>query len=273
MAQPSRTDDSSSQTRAATFDAEFVCIGDLRLEYEWLNAGAAGRPLVLLHEGLGSRAMWRDFPRALAEASKRPALVYSRAGYGSSSPAELPRSSDYMHVEALETLPAVLTALGVERPTLVGHSDGASIALIHGGAYPASVEAIVAIAPHVFVEAVTIASIEAAREAYARTDLRTKLARYHADADAAFRGWNDAWLSPAFREWSIVEHLAAITCPLLLLQGSADEYGSEAQLDAIAEGVAGTVERVLVTDARHSPFRDAPQETLDCITGFLARLS
>jgi pimeloyl-ACP methyl ester carboxylesterase len=199
--------------------------------------------------------------------------VYSRAGYGASSPAELPRSPDYMHVEALETLPAVLTALGVERPTLVGHSDGASIALIHAGAHPASVEAVVAMAPHVFVEPVTLASIEAARTAYGTTDLGTKLARYHDDPDAAFRGWNDIWLSPSFRDWSIVDHLPAITCPLLLLQGADDEYGSEAQLEAIAERVGGPVECALVDNARHSPFRDAREETLKRITRFLARVS
>src|SRR5438270_9714356 len=155
MAEPSPTDDAKPASRAATSQPQFLSIGKLRLEYEWLSAGAAGRPLVLLHEGLGTRAMWRDFPHALAEASKRPALVYSRAGYGASSPAELPRSPDYMHVEALEVLPAVLTSLGVESPALVGHSDGASIALIHAGVHPKSVEAIVAIAPHVFVEPMT----------------------------------------------------------------------------------------------------------------------
>src|SRR4051794_25651895 len=178
-----------SSVRGATAP-EFVTLGELRIEYEWLNREAEGGTLVLLHEGLGSRAMWRDFPLALAVATRRPALVYSRPGYGLSSPAKLPRKPDYMHVEALEVLPALLTELGVERPTLVGHSDGASIALIHASRHSHSLESVVAIAPHVFVEAITISSIEDARTAYESTDLRTRLARYHADADAAFRGWN-----------------------------------------------------------------------------------
>jgi pimeloyl-ACP methyl ester carboxylesterase len=238
---------------------------------EIVDIPGAEPALVFLHEGLGSVAMWRDFPARVAAATGRRTLVYSRLGYGASAPLPAPRRPDYMHREALEALPALRAEHGLADAVLVGHSDGASIALIHAGAgHP--VRGIVAMAPHVFVEDVTIRSIEAAREAWRTTDLRARLERYHADAEGAFRGWNDAWLDPAFRDWNIEEYLPAITCPVLAIQGRDDEYGTMAQLDAIERQVEGRVERLELARCRHSPHRDQPEATLAAIAAFVARL-
>ena len=177
-----------------------------------------------------------------------------------------------MHDEALGTLPVLLDALGIDRPILIGHSDGASIALIHAGSGVRPVRALIALAPHVFVEDLSIAGIEQARLAYDRNDLRAKLGRYHADVDSAFRGWNDIWLSPTFRDWNIEGVLPGIACPLLLIQGRDDEYGTLAQLDAIERGVSGPVERVELDDCGHSPHRDQPDATLTAIGDFIATL-
>lgn len=208
--------------------------------------------LVFLHEGLGSIALWRSFPADVrAAAGGLRTVVYSRHGYGRSMVVSEPRPVDYMHHEALDVLPALLATLGVERPVLVGHSDGASIALIHTGAgFP--VAGLVVMAPHVFVEPESVAGIEAARDAYEATDLRSKLARHHDDIDATFRGWNDVWLSPAFRSWNIEEYLPGITAPVLAVQGTADAYGTLAQLDAIEAGVSGPCERHVVEGGGHT---------------------
>jgi pimeloyl-ACP methyl ester carboxylesterase len=227
--------------------------------------------LVFLHEGLGSVAMWRDFPARAAAATGRRTLVYSRRGYGRSPPLAPPWGPLYMHREALEALPALRAERGLDDPVLVGHSDGASIALIHAGAGHA-VRGIVAMAPHVFVEDVTITSIEAARAAWRETDLRVRLQRYHGDVDGAFRGWNDAWLDPAFRAWNIESFLPTITCPVLAIQGRDDEYGTMAQLDAIERGVKGPFRRLELDACRHSPHRDQPAATLAAIAAFVAGL-
>jgi pimeloyl-ACP methyl ester carboxylesterase len=249
----------------------FVTVRDQHLEYALIPARDAAAPtLVLLHEGLGALAMWRDFPARLAAATGGATLVYSRLGYGKSGPLTAPRRVDYMHEEALETLPALRDALAIADPILVGHSDGASIALIHAGAGRWPVRGLILEAPHVFVEDVTVASIAAAKEAYATTDLRARLARYHDDVDGAFRGWNDIWLDPAFRDWSIESCLAGVTCPTLVIQGADDEYGTTAQLDAIAVQVAGPVETLLLPDCRHSPHRDRPAATLAAMARFIA---
>ncbi|MGH8714071.1 MAG: alpha/beta fold hydrolase [Casimicrobiaceae bacterium] len=229
-------------------------------------------PLVFLHEGLGSVALWKDFPARLARATGCAALVYSRPGYGRSTAATLPRRPDYMHVEASTVLPALLDHLGIDDPVLIGHSDGASIALLHAGSGSRPVRAIVALAPHVFVEEISLTSIAQARRTFETTDLRAKLARHHADADAAFRGWNDIWLAPAFRDWNIEACLPGVRCPLLLIQGRDDEYGTPSQLDAIERQVGGSVARIELAACRHSPHRDQPEATLAAIAGFVATL-
>jgi pimeloyl-ACP methyl ester carboxylesterase len=233
-------------------------------------AGGAGAPLVFLHEGLGSLDLWRDVPDAVRERVGRPRLlVYSRRGYGRSDPADLPRPVSYMHHEAAVVLPAVLAHFGLDRPVLVGHSDGASIALLHAGAgHP--VAALVLIAPHVFVEDVTVASIAAAGRDYETTGLRARLARHHDDVDATFRGWNDIWLDPAFRAWNIEASLPGVTCPVLLVQGDADPYGTTAQLDAVESRVAGPVRRLVLPGAGHAPHLDAPEAVVDEVAAFLA---
>ena len=253
--------------------ARFIDVAGHRLECVRVRGAKTAPTLVFLHEGLGSVALWKDFPARVAAATGCPALVYSRAGYGRSSPAALPRAADYMHVEALSVLPALLDRLGIADPILIGHSDGASIALLHAGSGNGPVRALVALAPHVFVEDMSIASIDEVRRQYETTDLREKLARRHADPDAAFRGWNDIWLAPAFRRWNIEGCLPGVRCPLLLIQGSDDEYGSAAQLDAIERQVGGTVARLELADCRHSPHRDQPEATLAAIVDFVATVS
>jgi len=250
---------------------QFVTVGAQRLEYALIPARDAAAPtLILLHEGLGSLALWRDFPAQLAQATGASVLVYSRLGYGKSTPLTQKRRVDYMHVEALEVLPALRDALAIAEPVLVGHSDGASIALLHAGAGRWKVRGLVLEAPHVFVEDVTITSIEAAREAYATSELRSRLARYHDDVDGAFRGWNDIWLDPDFRSWNIESCLAGVTCPTLVIQGADDEYGTPAQLDAITATIGGPVETLLLPDCKHSPHRDQPDVTLAAMTRFIA---
>jgi pimeloyl-ACP methyl ester carboxylesterase len=251
---------------------QIVDITGQQLECVRISTHHPGPTLIFLHEGLGSVALWRDFPQRVADATARPALIYSRAGYGRSTALAAARTPRYMHDEALVALPALLDALGIVDPILIGHSDGASIALIHAGALVRPVRAVVAMAPHVFVEELSIASISRAKRDYESTDLRTKLGRYHEDVDSAFRGWNDIWLSPAFRDWNIEASLPGIDSPLLLLQGRDDEYGTLAQLDAIERQVSGRVERVELSDCGHSPHRDQPQATLAAITGFIAAL-
>jgi pimeloyl-ACP methyl ester carboxylesterase len=238
---------------------------------EIVDLPGAEPALVFLHEGLGSVAMWREFPSRVAAATGRRTLVYSRQGYGRSAKLTGPRRPDYMHREALETLPALRAERGLADPVLIGHSDGASIALIHAGAGH-KVRGIVAMAPHVFVEDVTIRSIEAAREAWRTTDLRTRLRRYHDDVDGAFRGWNDAWLDPAFRDWNIEACLPAVTCPLLAIQGRDDEYGTMAQLDEIARRAKGPCELLKLEKCGHAPFRDQPQTVLEEVTRFIGRI-
>ena len=230
-------------------------------------------PLVFLHEGLGSIQQWRTFPSAVRTAVGGPAmLVYSRAGYGRSGPAELPRPVDYMHEEADVVLPALLAHLDLQRPVLVGHSDGASIALLHAGGGH-DVAALVLLAPHVFVEDVSVASIAGARDAFATTDLPARLGRYHDDPEATFRGWNDVWLSPAFRSWNIEERLPAIRAPVPVVQGADDPYGTTAQLDAVGAGVPGPVERLVLPGVGHAPHLDAPEAVLRAVVGFVAGVS
>jgi pimeloyl-ACP methyl ester carboxylesterase len=255
---------------------EFIRAGGHRLEYRRIvpEVFRPGAPtLVFLHEGLGSLALWKDFPDRVVQASGCPALVYSRYGYGKSEKLSAPRSVDYMHREALDVLPELLAALSIVNPVLVGHSDGASIALIHAGAGKWPVRGLVLMAPHVFVEEVTVQSIEAAKVAFDGSDLPIKLGRYHDDVQSAFRGWNDIWLDPSFRHWNIEEYLSSIACPLLAIQGENDQYGSIAQIEAIRKQViARNVGTLLLPNCGHSPQVDQREPTLRAITEFVAAL-
>ncbi len=251
----------------------FIDIRNRRLEYERIQVAPPGRPtLVFLHEGIGSVAMWRDFPNRVAHATGCDALVYSRYGYGKSEPLHEARTARYMHDEALLVLPDLLDRLALDRPILVGHSDGASIALIHAGGAARPVAGLVAMAPHVLVEDISIASIEAAKRAYETTDLRGKLGRHHADVDSAFWGWNRIWLAPEFRAWNIEEYLPCIACPVLAIQGEDDEYGTMEQLRRIGAQVADA-ELVGLADCRHSPHKDQPGAVIDAITRFVDRVT
>lgn len=230
----------------------------VRIEHAWVGEGS-GAPIVFLHEGLGSLAMWRDFPQRLCAATGRRGLVYSRPGYGRSTPraADEAWGLDFMHRQAHEVLPALLQALDVSaKPVLFGHSDGGSIALLHAARFP--VAATIVLAPHIRVEDLSVASIEQARVAYETTDLKQRLAKYHDDPDSAFHGWNRIWLHPPFRQWNIEDEIAAIAGPLLAIQGLDDEYGTLEQIRGIARRVPGT--RLLeLPDCGHSPHRDQPE--------------
>jgi pimeloyl-ACP methyl ester carboxylesterase len=251
----------------------FVTVCSRSLEHERVAVTRADRPsLVFLHEGLGSVAMWRDFPRRVAHATNCNALVYSRYGYGNSDPLREPRPVSYMHDEALAALPALLDEFAVDRPILVGHSDGGSIALIHAGEARRRVGGLVLMSPHVFVEDISIASIAAAKVAYETSDLRAKLARYHADVDSAFWGWNRIWLDPDFRRWNIEDCLPRVSCPVIAMQGEDDEYGTMEQLARIGRQVADA-ELLTLKDCRHSPHRDQPEAVIEAITGFVDRIT
>jgi pimeloyl-ACP methyl ester carboxylesterase len=243
----------------------------LRIEYEWVGSAAGEAPvMVFLHEGLGSVAMWRDFPARLCEATGVRGLVYSRPGYGRSTPRGPQErwAPDFMHRQAREVLPALLAQLDVERPWLLGHSDGGSIALLYAAAFPQALRGAIVLAPHILVEEISVTSIRKAREAYLQTDLRQRLARYHEDPDSAFFGWNDIWLAPAFRHWSIEAELAAIRCPLLAIQGLADEYGTLEQVHGIARRVPHT-ELLELPHCGHSPHKDQPQAVIEAVTRFI----
>ncbi|CAM5785966.1 alpha/beta fold hydrolase [Rhizobacter fulvus] len=230
----------------------------LRLEYQWVgDAAAAQPPVVFLHEGLGSVAMWKDFPERMCTEHSLRGLVFSRYGYGGSTPrpADERWTPAFMHAQAHEVLPLLFAQLQITCPWLFGHSDGGSIALLHAAKF--DVAGIVVVAPHILVEDASIASIEQARTAYETTDLRARLARYHADPDSAFRGWNDIWLAPAFRDWDIRAELDTITCPVLAVQGEDDEYGTLAQIRGIQARLPKT-RLLVIPKCGHSPHRDQP---------------
>lgn len=254
-------------------DQGFLDVAGQRLEYRMVGPRPSEAPtLVLLHEGLGSAGLWGDFPERLSAATGAGVFVYSRAGYGQSSPVSLPRPLTYMHDEAQVALPAVLDAIGWQHGLLVGHSDGASIAAIYAGTHQDHrLDGIVLIAPHFIVEDVSIASIREAKTAYETTDLKVKLGRWHRDPDNAFRGWNDAWLDPAFRQWDISEQLAFIRVPMLIVQGVNDQYGTVKQIEVAKDECYCPVE-VALLDAKHTPQREAPDETLRVIADFSTRL-
>ncbi len=254
----------------------FVEVDGHRLEYQWVGPPAGESPcVVMLHEGLGSVSMWRDFPAAVARETGLAVLVYSRLGYGKSDALEdtsLPVR--YMHDAAATELPGLLGALGISRPILFGHSDGASVALIHAGsgADPAPL-GVLAMSPHVFVEPLCTISIAKVRVAYEAGDLRERLARHHDNVDSAFYGWNLAWLLPAFKDWNIEEYLPRIRCPVFVIQGADDEYGTMKQVEAIERRAGAGAEHVLLPACGHSPHRDQRQATLAAAAGFISRVA
>ena len=253
----------------STLTAEIDWAGRaVRVEYQWLGEKNTCLPLlVFLHEGLGSLSMWRDFPQTLCTALGCRGLVYSRPGYGQSTPRAAGEfwAPDFMHRQAHDVLPALLLALDVDTaanpPCLLGHSDGGSIALLYAARFPDRVAGAVVLAPHILVEDLSISSIAKTRTAYLETDLRQRLARHHADPDSAFWGWNNIWLEPAFRSWSMEAEIAAITCPLLAVQGLDDAYGTLAQIRGIAQRVPQT-ELLELAECGHSPHRDQPAQLI-----------
>lgn len=253
-------------------EPSYVTVQGRRLEYRRIASSRPMQPtLVFLHEGLGSASMWRDFPDRVAAATGCGAVVYSRYGYGRSDLLERPHGVDYMHREALDSLPELVEKLGIDDPLLVGHSDGASIAIIYAGAHHPC-RALVLLAPHVFVEDISVESIAKAKVAFATTDLPRKLARYHTDAAKTFYGWNDIWLHPDFRAWNIEAFLPEIRVPILAIQGEDDEYGTMRQIEAIAAQAGGPVELVKLAACGHSPHRDQPAATLEAIVRFVRQV-
>ena len=255
-------------------DSGFLAIGARRLEYRMVGPPPEAAPtIVMLHEGLGCVGLWGDFPDKLQAATGCGVFVYSRAGYGQSSPVPLPRPLTYMHDEARDVLPALLDEIGFKRGLLLGHSDGASIAAIYAGSHQDHrVGGLVLIAPHFFTEDAGIASIEEARKAYDTGDLRPRLSRWHKDVDSAFKGWNGAWLDPDFRQWDITEQLAYIRVPMLIVQGEDDQYGTVKQIEVAEQECYCPVEVALLPGAKHAPQREAPEATMQVIAEFAARV-
>jgi pimeloyl-ACP methyl ester carboxylesterase len=258
----------------------FIEIGEHRLEILDIAPQVSDHktnpkpPIVLLHEGLGCIAMWRDFPQALAAATGARVVAYSRYGYGQSTPlpagARNVRNASFMHDEAMETAPQVFEKLGLEKPFFVGHSDGGSIALIYAATYPSAVSGLAVLAPHTFVEEISVAGIRAAKTGFETTDLPTRLMKFHRDSEATFFGWNDVWLSEEFRGWNITEMLSAITAPMLAIQGDADEYGTMAQIDAIKNAIPAS-QLLKLEGCGHSPWKEARLIVLDAIKKHYAR--
>jgi pimeloyl-ACP methyl ester carboxylesterase len=267
---------SIEQPEPGSTESFFVRVGGHEVECRRLpgratvSGGPSPHTLVFLHEGLGSIGQWREFPASIVAACGLPAIVYARYGYGFSDVLETPQQVDFMHREAREALPELLRLAGIASPILIGHSDGASIALIYAGSgLPAAGVAVMA--PHVFVEDESIAGIVAAKRAFESGELAARLARYHRDPEKTFRGWNDVWLSPAFRNWNIESFLPAIKCPLLAIQGAGDEYGTMAQLDAIARQAGGPVSTLKLENCGHAPHKDQPEKVTRALVEFIGR--
>lgn len=231
------------------------------------------RAIVMLHEGLGSVSLWRDFPAKLAEATGCGVFSYSRRGYGQSDPAILPRPIDYMTHEAVDVLPEALDAIGFEKGVLLGHSDGATIAAIHAGTVQDHrVRGLILIAPHFFAEPMALASIESARDAYETGGLKARLGKHHRDVDNAFRGWNDSWLNPAFHDWNVEEVIAYIRVPVLAIQGEDDQYGTRAQIAALESQLYSPIDVEMIENCGHAPHSEQPERTLTVIADYIARL-
>jgi pimeloyl-ACP methyl ester carboxylesterase len=249
----------------------------VRIEHQWINRDKTSTPLIVfLHEGLGSVAMWKDFPQQLCRVAGCRGLVYSRPGYGRSTPraAEEAWGLDFMHRQAQEVLPALLQALNIDmvtdKPWLLGHSDGGSIALLYAASHSQEIAGAIVLAPHILVEDLSVSSIAKTRTAYLETDLRQRLARHHDNPDSAFWGWNDIWLKLAFKHWSIEVEIGTIRCPLLAVQGLDDEYGTLAQIRGIARRVPQT-ELLELADCGHSPHRDQPALLIAHVKTFIQR--
>jgi pimeloyl-ACP methyl ester carboxylesterase len=247
-----------------------VEVGGRPIEIRDLPGTSAGAPLVLLHEGLGSVGLWREFPAQLQAGTGRRLIAFSRYGHGRSAPPPRPRTPAFFHEEALVVLPELLSALEVAAPVLVGHSDGASIGLIHAAHHP--VAALVLLAPHVFVEDICVSAIRGTRETFVNGELRARMARHHDDPDAAFWGWCDVWLDPAFPDWSLEAEAGMVTAPTLLIQGADDPYGTLAQIDRIEARARGPVQR-LVLAGGHSPHLEHGDAVARAVAGFLSRHS
>lgn len=255
-------------------DQGFLDLAPMQLEYRMIGPRPDASPtIVMLHEGLGSVAIWGSFPEKLAAATGAGVFVYSRAGYGNSSPGKLPRTVSFMHEEATEVLPRVLAAIGFQRGILFGHSDGASIAAIYAGSVQDHrVRGLVLIAPHFFIEEMGLAEIRRARDAFVSGPLREKLKRWHADVDCAFRSWSEPWLDPEFRKWDITEALGYIRVPMLIVQGDKDQYGTLKQVQTAQEECFCPVEAAVLPGVRHDPCREAPELTLKTVGDFINRL-
>src|SRR5690349_14058676 len=264
----------NEKSRMAIQPTGVLRIGAAELEYRFIGPTPDDAPtIVMLHEGLGSAALWGDFPERLQAATGTGVFAYSRAGYGASTPAALPRPLDYMSIEALEVLPILLERIGFRRGLLLGHSDGASIAAIYaGGTGDHRVRGAVMIAPHFIVEDMGISAIAQAREAYETAGLKAKLARWHQHVDNAFYGWNEAWLDPKFRSWDISDYLAYIRVPVAIVQGANDQYGTLRQIEIAREECYCPVEVTMVPNVGHSPHREALQVTLDTVSEFAKRI-
>jgi len=240
-----------------TAQIERLALDGAELEFARIPARRRGLPsLVFLHEGLGSVALWRDFPESIAARTGAEAIVYSRRGNGFSTAVDGPRRTSYMHHEALVVLPQLLDRLEIRETVPFGHSDGGSIAIVFAAEHPQRVRALVLEAPHLFVEPISVASIAAIRTQYETTPLRERMSRYHADVDKTFYGWNDIWLAAEFADWNIETFAERVRVPVLAMQGAGDEYGTFAQIDALAARAPGPVDRMLLADCGHAPHRD-----------------
>lgn len=257
-----------------TAEGGMLTAGGKRLEYRCLGPSPDAAPtIVMLHEGLGCVALWRDFPEKVAAATGLGVFVFSRAGYGRSDPAELPRPLDFMTREAVGVLPEVLDRIGLRQGILLGHSDGATIAAIYGGRVPDSrLRGLILMAPHFFTEPMGLAEIAKTREVYETTDMGQKMAKYHRDPDNAFRGWNDTWLHPDFEAWNVAEVIDQLRVPVLAIQGRDDQYGTPAQIEEIEKRLRAPLDISIIDDCRHSPQFEQPEKTLAAVAEFTARL-
>ncbi len=244
------------------------------LEYACFGPAPKEAPtIIMLHEGLGCLALWRDFPQKLADLTGFGVFAYSRAGYGQSDLADLPKSLDYMTDEAVDILPQILDAIGFQRGILLGHSDGASIAAIYAGSVEDHrIRGLILMAPHFFTEPIALTAIAEAKNAYETGDLRSRMQKYHRNPDNAFRGWNDSWLHPSFKDWNVANTIDYLRIPVLAIQGCDDEYGTYAQMQEIDDRIYAPVEIEFLDDCRHAPHFDQPEKTYRIIAGFIERL-